>query len=63
MALTNDDLLLLADFSTKLWDAPHVKGYETGIHPNYPPLPEAAGEGVTPAALRTRRAEPHLDEV
>jgi predicted aldo/keto reductase-like oxidoreductase len=63
MALTNDDLLLLADFSTKLWDAPHVKGYATDVHPNYPAPSGAAAEGVTPAALRTRRAEPHLDEV
>jgi predicted aldo/keto reductase-like oxidoreductase len=61
MTLANDDLLLLADFSTKAWDADHVKGYVTDAHPNYPEPSEP--KEVTPAQLRTRRMEPHLDEV
>jgi predicted aldo/keto reductase-like oxidoreductase len=61
LALTNDDRLLLAEFSTRLWDAEHVQGYETDIHTNYPappPPPELQG-----ARLRTRVAEPHADDV
>ena len=59
MTLTNDDLMLLADLSVRVWDADHIKGYKHDIHRNYGDRYAPKPDDV--ASLTTIAAEPHLD--